>query len=355
MIKDMIIKVKVKRLAIAAAGVFLFLFLTGCQQSSSGSSDKYISASNFQLDTMVTVDIYDSEDESIFEDVFVEIDRLEKLLSVDYAGSDLDRLAKNSGKDFIEVSPETIFLLEESKKYCRLSQGAFDVTTGPLISLWDIRDGQGHVPSQEELEDVFPLINGENILIDSANNKAMLKNPGMKANLGAIAKGYIADKAKEVLQNKGIKSAIVNLGGNVVLVGGKPNGEPFRVGIQDPLQATGDYLGIVDMADRSLVSSGSYERYFEYEGKTYHHILDPDTGFPVENELLQVTIISNESVDGDALSTTAFLLGLSRGLALIDSMPEVSAVFITNDKKVYLSQDIGKGFLLTNNNYTLMK
>lgn len=339
-----------KKIAVIWVGIFICLLFVGCDVS----GDEPISASNFQLNTVVAVDIYDSADESIFQEVFAEIDRLERLLSVDYPGSDLERLSQNSGKDFIEVSPETILLLQESKEYYRLSQGAFDVTTGPLISLWDIRDGQGYFPSAEELGNVLPLVNSENLLIDSSNQQALLKEEGMKAHLGAIAKGYIADRVKVLLQSKGIESAVINLGGNVLLIGGKPNGDPFRVGVQDPLATTGAYLGIVDMEDKSLVSSGTYERFFLHEDKAYHHILDPATGYPVENELLQVTIISDISAAGDGFSTTALLLGLDEGLALIDSIPDVSAIFVTKDKKIYFSGDIEEKFTLVDQQYTLV-
>lgn len=327
--------------------ILVVLFATGCTTSEkkSGSSEP-LSQSNFQLDTVVTISLYDWKDEATFQQVFAEIDRLEKLLSVDYEGSDLDLLSKNAGKTWTTVSPETWEVIKTSVAYSDLSGGSFDITAGPLISLWNIKDGKGHYPNAQELEHAKQLIDYEEILFQN-ENQIMLKQVGMKANLGSIAKGYIADCIKEFLVEKGVKSAIINLGGNVVVLGGPPNGGEFNVGIQDPLKATGETLGMLQIKDKSLVSSGIYERYFEYEGKHYHHILDPNTGFPSDNGLAGVTIVSGKSVDGDALSTTTFLLGKEKGMELIESIPDTEAIFITTDGAISVTSGL-EGKLIQN-------
>ncbi|WP_037373316.1 FAD:protein FMN transferase [Anaerovorax odorimutans] len=291
---------------------------------------KVLSQSNFQLDTIVKINLYGWEDEAIFNEVFDEIGRLEKILSVDYEGSDLDLLCKNAGTKWTTVSPETLEILKTSIYYSELSEGYFDITAGPLISLWNIKDGKGYVPSSEEIEEAKKFINYKDILFQN-EKEVMLKNPGMKANLGAIAKGYIADRVKELLLEKGVKSAIINLGGNILVVGEPPEGGEFNIGVQDPLGETGEAIGILQINDKSLVSSGSYERYFVYEGKKYHHILDPFTGYPSDNNLSGVTVVSEKSTDGDALSTIIFLLGEEKGMKLIESISNTEAVFI--DKK----------------------
>lgn len=334
--------------------VAIFCLLTAFITAGCGGKtnpDDMITASNFQLDTVVTLSLYGYDDKTVLDDAFGEIDRLEKILSRTYDGSDTDRLAKSSGKDFVQVSPETLFLIRESERYSQLSGGLFDVTIGPLVSLWDIHDGSGHFPSDEERDEVMALVDHDELTV--RGNEAMLEREGMAADFGAIAKGYIADKVKSLLIQKGVTSGVINLGGNVLLIGGKPNGENFRIGVQDPDAATGEYLGVVEVSDKSLVSSGPYERYFIHDGIRYHHILSPKTGFPVENELSQVTIISDESVTGDALSTTAFLMGLTEGMKLIDSIPGVSAIFVTKDKEVYLSGGFNEIFFITNDEYKL--
>jgi thiamine biosynthesis lipoprotein len=165
----------------------------------------------------------------------------------------------------------------------------------------------------------------------------MLKDAGMAADLGAIAKGAITDKVKEFLIKKGVTSAIINAGGNVLTIGTKPDGTPFSVGIQTPEDLRGAYLFALDISDRAVVSSGDYERYFEVDGVRYHHILDPFTGYPADTNISQVSIIADNGINADALSTTVLLLGVSNGLALIDSITDVEAVFVTKDKKIYIT------------------
>jgi len=316
--------------------ILLIYILCGCSRH---NYTQPISSQNFQLDTLVTITIYDSNDRSIFQDVFNEIDRLESILSAVAPGSDPDRLAQNAGKDYIQVSDDTIFLLERCVNFSNISGGAFDCTVGPLVCLWNIKDLSGYYPTSDELKEALALIGYQNVLIRD-DKSVMLKYEGMKVDFGGIAKGYIADKVKELLISKGVNSAIIDLGGNIVLLGGKPNGANFRIGVRDPVGGSADYLGVFELKDKSLVSSGTYERYFMHEGTRYHHIMDVKTGFPVENELMQVTVISDSSADGDGLSTAAFALGLDQGYSFINGIEGVDAVFVTKDMNVYITDGI---------------
>ncbi len=328
--------------------ILLSFSLSGCQ-----NKEKIITASNFMLNTVVVINIYDSEEESLTSESFKEIGRLEKILSADYDGGDLYNLNKGEGLQ-TKVAPELFYVLKESIKYSELSGGMFDASIGPLVSLWEIKDGTGNVPEDKKIEEALNLINYKEIELTEPYNVKLGKD--MKVHLGAIAKGYIADCVKDMLMEKGVKSAIINLGGNVLLIGGKPDGGDFKVGIQNPYDSTGSYIGIVRVKDKSIVSSGSYERFFEKDGKTYHHILNPFTGFPADNELIQTTIISEKSLDGDALSTTAFLLGLKDGYAMIEGLENTEAIFVTRDKKVYLTSGLDeKIFTLTNKDYSEME
>ncbi len=201
------------------------------------------------------------------------------------------------------------------------------------------------VPSDEDIQTALSLINYENIKVDG--NKLTFAKEGMGLDLGAIAKGYIADKMKEFLVSKGVKSATINLGGNVLCIGKKPDNTPFRIGIQKPFADRSETITVLDIEDKSVVSSGIYERYFEKDGTFYHHILNPDTGYPYNNHLVSVTIISDQSVDGDGLSTSCFALGLEKGLELINSLPDVHAVFITDDYQLYYSDNFQKELKIT--------
>ncbi len=306
--------------------ILLLLLLTACGQGQ--EEPAMVQKTNFQMDTVVTVTLYDWTDDTAIDRAFQEISRLEALLSVEKEGSDLDRLAKAAGQDWVEIAPETREVLELAKESYTISDQMLDVTAGPLIDLWDINNG-GHYPSQAELDAVLPLIGGDRLLVE--DGRAFLSDPGMKANLGAVAKGYIADRVKDLLTGLGVEHAVLDLGRNILLIGGKAEDTPFRIGIQDPNGEAGELLAVLEVSDKSLVTSGVYERYFEYEGKRYHHILDPKTGFPVENGLAAVTILSDASAQGDALSTTCLLLGRERGMALIESLPGVEALFVDSD------------------------
>ena len=297
----------------------MILSMAGCT-AGQPEEPPHVSKSNFMLDTYIEITLYDWTDASTIDLAFDEIRRLESLLSVEQTGSDLDRLAKAAGEEWVEISPETEEVLRLSKEYAALSEGYFDVTTGPLVSLWNIHNEQGHYPSQAELEQVLPLIDSDDLLVKEGH--AFLARKGMVANLGAIAKGYIADQVKELLVAQGVEHAVLNLGRNILLIGDKQEGTAFTIGIQDPNEEEGVLADVVSATGKSIVTSGIDERYFTYQGKKYHHILDPYTGFPADTGLASVTILSDTSAQGDALSTTCFLLGIEKGMALVEQLDD---------------------------------
>ena len=320
-----------KALPILLAALLLFV-LTGCGR---GQDVESVSKTSLKLDTVVTITLYDWTDPAPIDLAFAEIDRLEALLSVEKEGSDLDRLTKAAGKEWVEISPETEEVLRTAQKYSVLSEGHFDVTAGPLIDLWNIHDGEGHYPTSDELAATLPLIQSSDLQIE--DGKAFLARDGMKANLGAIAKGYIADRVKSLLMEQGVEHAVLDLGRNILLIGGKTEDTDFIIGVQDPNEEQSVTATVLAVRDKSLVTSGIDERYFTYEGKNYHHILDPFTGFPADNGLASVTILSDSSVDGDALSTTCLLLGEEKGMALIEGLDGIEALFITETGERFAS------------------
>jgi len=197
------------------------------------------------------------------------------------------------------------------------------------------------------------LIDYNKIQIDESKKNIFLEDSNMIIDLGAIAKGYAADEIVKLLKNAEVSSAIIDLGGNIYVLGDKIDGTPWKVGVQNPEKSGSDTIGFVSVSNKSIVTSGVYERYFEHDGKNYHHILSPDTGYPYDNNILGVSILSNNSIDGDSLSTTLFALGVDEGLKLINSLDDVEAIFITKNHELYLTNGFKKAFTLTNNNYEI--
>lgn len=309
-------------LLFAGALVLLFLIpLWGC-----GGKEYRETRTGFYLDTVVSVTLYEKDRDGALDGCMELIASYEDMLSRTKEGSDIWEINHSGGKT-VTVHEETAELLRIALSYAELSEGLVDPTIGALSSLWDFgAENQGVVPEEEAISEALSHVDYRNLLVEG--NQVTLKDPEAIVDLGFIAKGYIADRVKEYLQSKQVGSAVINLGGNVLTLGRKPDGSPFQVGVQKPFEETGTAALILEAADKSLVSSGNYERYFIRDGVLYHHILSTKDGFPAESGLSGVTIISSLSVDGDALSTLCFILGYEEGKKLIDSLPDVEAVFI---------------------------
>ncbi len=305
-----------------------------------------ISACSYDLlHTVCTIQLYDSTDYSILNECFAIIDKYEKLFSRTQEDSELYSINKASsdGETIFTVSNELKDILDFSLKYADLSDGALDISIALLSSLWDFSnlEHKTEAPSADSIAKAQALVNYRDITLEG--NTLSFAKEGMQLELGAVAKGYIADRVKEFLLSKGVTSAIINLGGNILLVGEKPEGTAFNVGIQKPFEDRDSIVvAISELKDCSMVSSGIYERYFyDANGSFYHHILDASTGYPCNTDLTQVTIISKDSATGDALSTACFALGLEKGMELIHSLEDIYAVFITSDGELHFSD----GFL----------
>lgn len=316
--------------------IFLFL-LFGCEKKENTKTLKEpITKNEFLLDTICNITLYDSDEKTI-DEAFDYVRKYENLLSRTVENSDISNINKNSGKKSVEVNKDTLEVIRKGIEYGDLTNGKFDITIEPISSLWNFGQKNAKVPDISEINSSLPLINYKDISIK--NNSVFLSKENQGIDLGAIAKGYIADKTKDFLLKKGVKSGVLDFGGNVICIGNKPDGNKFKIGIQDPFKNRNKIYGIIDVSDKSVVTSGIYERFIEKDGIKYHHILDPKTGMPFENNIEQVTIISKNSVDGDGLSTSLFALGIEDGLNLIDSLNGVDAIFITKDNKVYKSKD----------------
>ena len=332
------------------------LLFTGCQNTtgtSTATEKEPISISSIKLNTAIQITIYDSQDKSLLDDCLALCDRYELIFSRTNENSELYKLNHRISDSVVSnqtietqttpyqvngttntwhISEYLAALLSQGLSITRESDGAFDIAIAPLTSLWDFTAEDPKVPDDAAIQKVLPLCSSDGVTIDGQD--ITLPSDDIQFDVGAIAKGYIADRLKDFLVKKGVNSAIINLGGNVLCIGSKPDGTPFKVGIQKPFADRNETEAVMDITGKSVVSSGIYERCFKQGGKLYHHILNPQTGYPYENGLISVTIISDQSVDGDALSTTCFALGLEDGLKFAEKKG-VQAVFITEDYKLH--------------------
>lgn len=332
------------------------LLFTGCgnitDADTSTTGNQPISISSIKLNTAVQITIYDSQDKALLNDCLALCDKYELIFSRTNEKSELYKLNHRkdvSDGDFGTDGPTTPYpvsgtadtwhisedlaaLLSEGLDITRESDGAFDIAIAPLTSLWDFTAEDPEVPDDAAIQKALPLCSSDGVTINGQD--ITLPSDDIQFDVGAIAKGYIADHLKDFLIKKGVKSAIINLGGNVLCIGSKPDGTPFKIGIQKPFADRNETEAVMDITGKSVVSSGIYERCFKQDGKLYHHILNPQTGYPYDNGLISVTIISDQSVDGDALSTTCFALGLEDGLKFAEKKG-VQAVFITEDYELH--------------------
>ncbi|MEG2353050.1 MAG: FAD:protein FMN transferase [Clostridium sp.] len=312
-----------------------------------------IEGTEFLLGTICSIKIYDKSDKDILDKAFSRIKDIENKMSVNIVDSEIYKLYELSGKESLEVSQDTFKVLTMGKELSTTSEGNFDITIGPLVKLWNIGTESAKVPSKEEISSTLPLIDYSKLTLDHTTSSAKLEVPGMRIDLGGIAKGYAADEAATVLKNLGVEHGIINLGGNVLTIGGNIDHKDWNIGLQNPFEGRGEAIGSIKLKNSSIVTSGIYERYVEYDGKKYHHILNPKTGFPYENNIAGVTLITDSSILGDALSTTIFSLGLENGLEFINSRNDAEAIFITKDSKLYFSNNIKDKFTLLDESFII--
>ena len=318
-----------KKMKLTCLLTALLLLCGGCTAEKELSR---LSEIGFYLDTVITLTAY-VEDAQVLKDALEECGRYEQMLSRTVEGSDVWKINHAEGQP-VDVSDDTIAILQCAGKISDMTGGAFDVTIAPVSTIWDFTSGKAELPDAEEIARAAELVDYTKIGLDG--NTVTLP-AGMMIDLGGIAKGYIADRVKEYLEGRGVKHAILSFGGNVVAIGKKTDGTDWKVGIQDIDGKTGDYMMVSRNAGGSTVTSGIYERGFDLDGIRYHHLLSTESGWPVQNELASVTIFSESSMEGDALSTSAFVLGTEEGLKLINSLDGIEAVFIARDRTVTYS------------------
>jgi len=306
------------------------IFATGCAP---GPNSQMNSALGFHLDTVITINGYCSEE--LLKEAVALSGEYEKILSKTVEGSDVWRINHAMGAP-VEVSAHTAGIIELACDAGEKSGGSFDITIAPVTELWDFKAEKPSLPAKDALAQAVKLVDYTQLHLDGST---VTLPEGMAIDLGGIAKGYIADRVKEHLTENGVSSALLNFGGNTVALGSKPNGESWRIGIQDPRSENGDYIAVVSVVDKAVVTSGSYQRYFDLDGTRYHHILDPKTGYPVNNSTASVTIIHDDSAVADALSTACFALGSEKGAELA-ALYGGEAVFIHEDGKIVYTEGL---------------
>jgi thiamine biosynthesis lipoprotein len=333
--------------------VSAFALLAAVLLGFSGCAKPPPAQSEFTLGTVCTVNLFEGGSARVYREVFARFREIEERMSANLPDSELESINQNAGKEAVPVHGDLLELIEKARYYALISDGAFNPLVGPLVKLWGIGGDSPRVPAPEEIAALLPLLNLEGMEIDIERSSVFLKQPGMRLDLGAIAKGYAADEAIRIVRREGIERALIDLGGNVFVWGEKKDGSPWRIAVQNPAGERGEYLGIAAVRNKTVVTSGVYERYFEAEGTRYHHILSPETGFPVNNGLLSVTIIALSSLEADGLSTAVFGMGYEKGAALVESLENAEALFVFDDFTVRGTSGALRDFTLTNSRFTL--
>lgn len=331
---------------VAVLGTLLIVF-SACSED----TPKTVSDTVFALGTTCTVQLYGAEHEEKIDEVFELIRGVENRMSVRKEGTETYRINRAAGKKPVEVSKGTYTVVKRGREYSARSDGSFDITIEPLVELWNIGSEDQRIPSKEEVEKALEKVDYRKLRLDPENRRVYLEDEEMGIDLGGIAKGYAADISVDYLMQHGVDYGIINFGGNVYAFGEKYGSEVWKIGIQSPEDSRGEYVGIVEVRDRAVVTSGKYERYFIEDGVRYHHILSTEDGFPIRNDLASVSVVTERSLEADALSTLLFTLGLEEGLRRAENMMNTEAVFITGDKIVYTTEGLRDRFRITADTY----
>jgi thiamine biosynthesis lipoprotein len=333
------------------------LFIFSLLVFSAGCNSKPVRSEEFALGTIINQEVYGPNAQRAVDEVSAKIKELDALWTINSPGGDINKLNNNAGQGYVKLNPETINLLKKARMISDLSGGAaFDITVAPLVKSWGIGTDKPQIPANDVIKRLVCLVSYKDVLIDEGTNSASLQKPDQMVDLGGIAKGYIGDMAIEIYKKNGITSAFSNLGGNVVVLGSKPDGSPWKVGIQNPRGQNGEIVGVVSVTDKAVVTSGDYQRYVIRDGKRYCHIIDPRTGYPADSGLMSVTIVASSSTEADGMSK-AFVLGLEKGMELVKNYGKAEAIFITNDKKIYVTPGLQGKFKFEDatNEYTYVQ
>jgi thiamine biosynthesis lipoprotein ApbE len=314
------------------------------------SDIKLLKQTRMIMGTDAEVSIYSHDEKTAgnaIEGALDEMERMDRIMSNYKNDSELSKVNKKAAKSPVPCNAELLDVIEQSQYYSELSGGAFDITVSPIVSLWGFFREKGRVPTKKEIENLLPAVSYKNIVINKSTDPEMpttifFKNTQTQIELGAIGKGYAVDKALEVIKKSGVNNGCINLGGNIYVLGTPPGKNAWKVGVQHPRDGN-EILGYLELKNEATATSGDYERFFEFNGKRYSHIMNPQTGRPVSGTIA-TTIVASTGTEVDALSTIVFVLGREKGMELIKKIPNADAMIAYEDKDGKIAIDMTQGF-----------
>jgi len=295
------------------------------------------------MNTIISFRIHGEKAEQALKRVKAELSQMENKLSRFVQDSEVSKINRSAGKAFVAISSETWEILSSAIRLAEISEGLFDITVSPLVDLWDYKHSIC-VPEENKIRSTLVFVNFRDLLLNSKEKTAGLRKEGQSIDLGGIGKGYASDHCIKILQDNGISSAFINIGGNVSTLGNKPDGSPWNVGVRHPRQENG-LLGAVKVTGKAVVTSGDYERCFiDLDGNRQHHILNPVTGYPADSGLISVSVIYDSAIIGDALSTAIFAGGIEKGLEYLAHFPGAEVILVDKFQQVFITQGIKASF-----------
>lgn len=329
--------------------ISILFLLSACTNS---DKTEPVTASHHAMGTLTDFTVYGKNAEGAIAKGKEILSDLESKMSLNIKNSEVNQINQQAGKKPVQVSEDTFRVIERSLYYSELTKGRFDITIAPITSLWNIGQEDQRIPKDSEIQEALPLVDYKNIKINKEERSVFLEKEGMKIDLGAIAKGYAADKILDAFQEIGIENALVSVGGNIKVMGKNPQKDRlWKVGVRHPRKARGSFFATTDLeSGETMVTSGDYERFFIANDVRYHHIFDAKTGRPSDSDIIGASIITKNSMDADSLSTSVFLLGSQEGIKLIEKIEGAEAIVITKDYEIIMTKGaINKVELLENN------
>ncbi len=315
------------------------------------AADAPLSRTEEVLWTTCTIRLYDHADKRVLDAAFDRLREIDTRLSVGVPSSQLEAVAAAAGRKPVPVGEDVLFVTKKALQIAELSHGLFDPTVGPLIAIWQINKAYPDVPKAADIARALALVNWRDVVIDSAAKTILLRRNGMQLDLGGLVKGYAADETVGILSAAGVRSAIIDLGGDIFAMGSAPNGREWRIGVQNPDAGRGVYFGIARVIGKSVVTSGVYEHFFEKAGKRYHHIMDTRTGYPVDNGLESVTVITKSSINADGFGLALFCLGKKDGIELGNRLG-LGVIMVDSKHRVFVTSGTKEFFTITDPSFT---
>ena len=341
---------RLARLRFHFIAVILTVFIPSC----SLAPPREISRAGFVLGTTCSVRLVGGGSEGLLDAIFARLRQIEDELGVKKSGSQIDALNAAAGRAPVALGADALAIIKRDLELSAWSDGAFDPSVGPLAAIWGIGTDHAKLPGSHEIASAKRLVGWKDIVLDGEKKTVYLRREGMALDLGSTTKGYAADEVVRLIRDAQVKSAIVDLGGNVLVEGNRPDGKPWRIGLQNPFSSDrGVYLGIASLTSKTMVTSGVYERFFvdETSGKRYHHILDTKTGYPVDNGIMSVTAVTSRSFDADGFTTTVFALGREKGMALAKAKG-IDIIVVDSGRRVYASPGVSTYFEITDPSFS---